>query len=111
VALSVVTEMEIRFGLARNPGLRIAPLVEEFLDAMTVLPVDSDVARTYGRIRAELDGEGRPIAPLDTMIAAHAVAVGATLVTNDVRGIRASARTARGGLVEVAEATGCTRGS
>lgn len=88
VALSVVTEMEIRFGLARNPGLRIAPLVEQFLDAMTVLPLDSDVARTYGRLRAELEKEGRPIGPLDTMIAAHAVCVGATLVTNDVREFR-----------------------
>ncbi|MFN8095042.1 MAG: type II toxin-antitoxin system VapC family toxin [Vicinamibacteria bacterium] len=88
VALSVVTEMEIRFGLARNPGLRIAPLVEQFLDAMTILPLDSDVARAYGRIRSELETEGRPIGPLDTMIAAHAVSVGATLVTNDVREFR-----------------------
>lgn len=94
VALSVVTEMEIRFGLARNPGLRIAPLVEEFLEATTILPLDSDVARAYGRIRADLERDGRPIGPLDTMIAAHAVAVGATLVTNDigefrrVRGLR-----------------------
>ena len=88
VALSVVTEMEIRFGLARNPGLRIAPLVEQFLDAMTILPLDSEVARAYGRIRAELEKGGRPIGPLDTMIAAHAVAVGATLVTNDVREFR-----------------------
>lgn len=88
VALSVVTEMEIRFGLARNPGLRIAPLVEQFLDAMTILPLDSDVARAYARIRSELETEGRPIGPLDTMIAAHAVSVGATLVTNDVREFR-----------------------
>ena len=88
VALSVVTEMEIRFGLARNPGLRIAPLVEQFLDAMTILPLDSDVARAYARIRSELEAEGRPIGPLDTMIAAHAVSVGATLVTNDVREFR-----------------------
>ena len=88
VALSVVTEMEIRFGLARNPGLRIAPLVEQFLDAMTILPLDSDVARAYARIRSELEAEGRPIGPLDTMIVAHAVSVGATLVTNDVREFR-----------------------
>jgi len=84
VALSVVTEMEIRFGLARNPGLRIGPLVEEFLDAMTILPLDSGVARAYGRVRAQLERDGPPIGPLDTMIAAHALSVGATLVTNDV---------------------------
>lgn len=84
VALSVVTEMEIRFGLARNPGLRIGPLVEEFLAAMTILPLDSQVAREYARIRADLENQGRPIGPLDLMIAAHAVSLHATLVTNDV---------------------------
>jgi tRNA(fMet)-specific endonuclease VapC len=85
VALSVVTEMEIRFGLARRPTLRIRPLVEEFLAGMTILPLDSDAAREYARIRAELEQQGSPIGPLDLMIAAHAASLRATLVTNDVR--------------------------
>jgi tRNA(fMet)-specific endonuclease VapC len=85
VALSVVTEMEIRLGLARNPALGIRPLVEEFLAGMTILPLDSVVAREYARIRADLESRGRPIGPLDLMIAAHAAALRATLVTNDVR--------------------------
>jgi tRNA(fMet)-specific endonuclease VapC len=85
VGLSVVTEMEIRFGLARNPRLRVAPLIEQFLGGMTVLPLDSAVARVYGRVRAELGSQGRPIGPLDLMIAAHALSLRATLVTNDVR--------------------------
>lgn len=94
VGLSVVTEMELRYGLARNPRLRIAPLVEQFLAGITVLPLNSEVARVYGRIRAELDAEGTPIGPLDLMIAAHALAARATLVTNStaefrrVRGLR-----------------------
>ena len=44
VALSVVTEMEIRCGLARNPALRIAPLVEEFLAGVSIVPLSSEVA-------------------------------------------------------------------
>jgi tRNA(fMet)-specific endonuclease VapC len=76
--------MEIRFGLARNPGLRIAPLVEAFLQGMTILPLDSSVAATYARVRADLETRGRPIGPLDLMIGAHALTLGATLVTNDV---------------------------
>jgi tRNA(fMet)-specific endonuclease VapC len=88
VALSVVTEMEIRFGLARNPRLRIAPLVEDFLAGMTILPLDSEVAAVYARIRAGLTAKGTPIGPLDTMIGAHALAIGATLVTNDAREFR-----------------------
>ena len=45
VALSVVTEMELRYGLARNARLRVAPLVEEFLAGVTILPLTSEVAR------------------------------------------------------------------
>jgi tRNA(fMet)-specific endonuclease VapC len=88
VALSVVTEMELRYGRARNPGLRIAPLVEEFLAGITILPVTSDVARVYGRLRAELEAGGGPIGPLDLMIAAQAVAIDATLVTNNLKEFR-----------------------
>ena len=94
VALSVVTEMELRHGLARNPRLRVGPLVEEFLAGITILPLTSDVARVYGRIRAELEAGGTPIGPLDLMIAAQAVASKATLVSNNltefrrIRGLR-----------------------
>jgi tRNA(fMet)-specific endonuclease VapC len=88
VALSVVTEMEIRYGIARNPKLRVAPLVEAFLAGMTILPLDSTVAAVYARVRAALDAAGRPIGPLDLMIGAHALAVGATLVTSNVREFR-----------------------
>lgn len=88
VALSAITEMEIRYGLARNPALRIAPLVEAFLAGMTILPLTSEVAGLYGRIRAELDRKGQPIGPLDLMIASQAVALGLTLITNDIREFR-----------------------
>jgi tRNA(fMet)-specific endonuclease VapC len=88
VALSVVTEMEIRYGLARNPSLRIAPLVEAFLGVVTILPLDSRVATTYARVRAGLEARGTPIGPLDLMIGAHALAIGATLITSDSREFR-----------------------
>ena len=84
VALSVVTEMEIRYGLARNPGLRVRPLIEAFLSGMTILPIDSKVAAVYARVRTTLEARGRPIGPLDLMIGAHARAIGATLVTANV---------------------------
>jgi tRNA(fMet)-specific endonuclease VapC len=92
VALSVITEMEIRYGLARNPALRIAPLVEAFLAGMTILSLTSEVAGHYGRIRAELDRKGRPIGPLDLMIASQAVALGLTLITNNTREFRRVAK-------------------
>ena len=84
VALSVVTEMEIRYGLARNPRLRIAPLVEAFLDGISILPLDSAVARRYATVRASLEAEGNPIGPLDLMIAAHAITRRLVLVSSNV---------------------------
>jgi len=84
VAVSVVTEAELRFGLARRPEakqLRIA--VEEFLLRVSVLPWDSKAAREYGELRAGLEKSGTPVGNLDLMIAAHALSTDGVLVTND----------------------------
>ncbi len=86
VALSVVTEMEVRYGLARNPALRIAPLVETFLSGIAILPLTSEVTREYARVRSELQQAGTSLGPLDLMIGAHALSLGATLITSDVSG-------------------------
>ena len=88
VAISVVTAMELRFGLAKNPSTRARDVVEQFLDTFTVLPIDRAIERPYGEIRAALEKSGRPIGSLDTIIAAHAMAVRAVLVTNNVREFR-----------------------
>jgi tRNA(fMet)-specific endonuclease VapC len=84
-ALSVVTEMELRYGLARNPAFRIAPLVESFLAGITILPLDSVVALKYAIIRHAVVSRGASVGPLDLMIAAHALALGIVLITNNTR--------------------------
>lgn len=84
IAISSVTEGELRYGVARLPeATHLQHVVEEFLLRVAILPWDSDAARQYGRLRATLEPEGQPIGNLDTMIGAHALATGATLVTND----------------------------
>jgi tRNA(fMet)-specific endonuclease VapC len=84
LAISAVTEGELRYGAARRPGApRLRTIVDEFLLRMTILPWDSEAAHHYGRIRAALEREGQPMGNLDTMIGAHALALGAVLVTND----------------------------
>jgi tRNA(fMet)-specific endonuclease VapC len=88
VAVSVVTAMELRFGIAKNPSTRVRAVVEQFLGAIKVLPVDRSVEKPYGEVRAALERLGRPIGALDTIIAAHALAVRAVLVTNNVREFR-----------------------
>jgi len=84
VAISVVTEMELRYGLARNPKLRIAPLVEAFLAGITIMPMSSDAAVHYAIVRSGLEAKGTPIGPLDLMIASHALALGTTLITSSL---------------------------
>ncbi len=88
VGLSVVTEMEIRYGLARNPALRIAPLVEEFLAGISIVPLTSDVATHYARVRADLEARGTPIGPLDLMIASQGLALKATVITTNLKEFR-----------------------
>jgi tRNA(fMet)-specific endonuclease VapC len=84
VFISAVTEAELRYGVARRTSAtRLETLVEDFLLTVTILPWDSEAAKQYGRLRATLEREGRPMGNLDMMIGAHALAVGAVLVTND----------------------------
>jgi len=84
LAISAVTEGELRFGAARLPqATRLHTLIEEFLLRVAVLPWDSDSAQQYGPLRAMLEREGQPMGNLDLMIGAHALALGLTLVTND----------------------------
>ena len=84
VGISVVTEAELRFGIARLPqASRLNIVVEEFLLRVEILSWDSDAARHYARIRAALEREGEPMGNLDMMIAAQALAAEAALVTSD----------------------------
>ena len=94
VAISVITEAELLFGVERRPELpKLRIAVEEFLLRPQILPWDSDAARHYARLRAELERKGMPMGNLDMMIAAQALASGAVLVSGDrvfqrIRGLK-----------------------
>lgn len=84
LCLSVVSEGELLYGLARKPEAKnLHRVVQEFLKRIDVLAWNSDVAKHYGSLRAELEARGNQLGPLDMQIAAHAFSIGATLVTND----------------------------
>jgi tRNA(fMet)-specific endonuclease VapC len=84
IVISSVTEGELLYGLAkRGHPKALSERVRQFLLRVDVLPWDHDVTRTYGDLRAACEAKGLTLAPLDMMIAAHAVATDATLVTRD----------------------------
>ena len=84
LGISVITEAELYYGLAKRPeAKRFQLVVEEFLKRVDVLPWDSAIVKSYGFIRAEMERQGKNLAPLDMLIAAHALSVDAVLVTND----------------------------
>ncbi len=86
VCISVITRAELQYGLKRLPAEHRHHLaVRQFLKIVRVLPWDADAADWYGEIRHQLVGTGQPIGEMDMMIAAHALAVGAVLVTNNGR--------------------------
>jgi tRNA(fMet)-specific endonuclease VapC len=84
LCISAITEGELLFGLAKRPDAkRLDRAVREFLRCVDVLSWDSGTAARYGSLRADMERQGKVLAPLDLLIAAHALGVGAVLVTND----------------------------
>lgn len=84
LCISAITEGELLFGLAKRPDAkRLHLAVWEFLRRVDVLPWDNVVAEHYGTMRANLERQGKILAPLDLLIATHALRVDAILVTND----------------------------
>jgi len=84
LCISAITEGELLFGLAKRPDAkRLHLVVRELLRCVDVLPWDSSITEHYGIVRANMERQGKNLAPLDLLIATHALSVGAILVTND----------------------------
>ena len=84
VGIPVITEAELRFGIAHLPqGTKLGMVVEEFLLRVEVLVWDSTAARHYANLRASREAGGEPMGNMDLMIAAHALAAQVVLVTHD----------------------------
>ena len=84
VCVSAITEAELLRGVARKPEAeRLPVVVKEFLLRVEILPWDSDAADVYAQLRTACENEGKPLGAMDMLIAAHSVAVGVVLITND----------------------------
>lgn len=84
VCASIVAAAELRFGCAKKGSPRLSRQVEAILEGVEVLPFDVPADAEYAGIRAELEAAGTPIGPNDLLIAAHARALGTTLVTANI---------------------------
>ena len=86
LGVSVVTVAELQYGVAKSQQQeRNQAALEVFLLPLDIAPLSLDATVVYGEIRADLEREGRPIGPLDTLIAAHALSLDVPLVTNNTR--------------------------
>ena len=89
VGLSTITLAELEFGAAKSQQpARARAALREFLLPLEVVPFNEAAVDAYGTVRAVMEKKGRPIGPLDTLIAAHALALGTVLVTNNTREFR-----------------------
>jgi tRNA(fMet)-specific endonuclease VapC len=94
VCTSIIVAAELRYGSARSGSPRLIKAVDDLLGEIAVLPFDAPADVEYGAIRSALEAAGKPIGGNDLLIAAHANAVGATIVTGNageferVRGLK-----------------------
>ena len=81
--ISAITEGELLYGVEKSGNDRQRNALHSFLQRMRVQPWDSSAAMEYGRLRARQEKARKTLGPLDIQIAAHAIALAATLVTQD----------------------------
>ncbi len=84
VCISVIVAAELRYGCAKNGPPQLLRRVEDFVAEVPVQPFDVPADGSYCVMRAGLETIGRPIGSNDLLIAAHAQALGATVVTANV---------------------------
>lgn len=86
VGISSITLGELEYGVAKSsrPAQNKMALME-FVAPLEIAPFDDEAAAAYGHVRRSLEAQGTPICPLDTLVAAQALSLGCTLVTNNQR--------------------------
>jgi tRNA(fMet)-specific endonuclease VapC len=83
ICISAITLAELNFGAERRDSRKLRTLIERFARTIAVMPFDDECSASFGKLASKLVSKGRPIGQSDTLIAAHAIALGVTLVTNN----------------------------
>jgi tRNA(fMet)-specific endonuclease VapC len=85
VFTSAIVAAELAYGGVKNPSARLAAALATVFAELEIKPFDADAVQPYARLRHRLERMGTPIGANDMLIAAHALAVDATLVTDNER--------------------------
>ena len=85
ICISSITLGELRYGAARRRSRKLQRLIDTFVGAISVRPFDQAASDRFGPVAASLAARGTPIGGFDTLIAAHALAAGLTLITNNTK--------------------------
>jgi tRNA(fMet)-specific endonuclease VapC len=84
IVVSSITVAELQYGVRKSQQQeRNQAALDQFLLPLMVADFDQAAAAIYGEVRASLERQGRPLGPLDMLIAAHALSQRLTLVTNN----------------------------
>jgi tRNA(fMet)-specific endonuclease VapC len=85
VSTSIIVAAELRYGAAKKGSPRLTAQLEAVLGALEVLPFEAPADAIYGLVRTRLEQGGRPIGGNDLLIAAQALSLGYTVVTDNER--------------------------
>lgn len=88
ICTSIIVAAELRYGCEKSGSAKLRKAVEDLLGEIAVLPFEAPADADYGAIRAQLEATGQPIGGNDLLIAAHARALGAIIVTANVQEFR-----------------------
>jgi tRNA(fMet)-specific endonuclease VapC len=82
LCISAITEAELRFGADRRKSKKLHQLIDAFIEPISVVALNQSCAVSFGKVGSKPFAKGKPIGQYDTLIAAHAVSLDVTLVTN-----------------------------
>lgn len=85
VAISNISVAELAFGVQKSDSPRNKLALEKFLSPLTILEYPNHAIWHYAKLRHDLQSKGKVIGGLDMLIASHAIALNATLITNNVK--------------------------
>jgi tRNA(fMet)-specific endonuclease VapC len=84
VGISSIAASELAYGVAKSGSVKNRKALDLFLAPLQILPFDSQCLWFYADLRVSLEKQGLAIGPMDTLIAAQTLSIGATLVTNNI---------------------------